>query len=189
MISYPGHGAQLYADEIRAALEAESWEPSDDDERQERRLYLGSIFGCTPSGKFYAPFACSNVAGCASCKGTGTVPRHRKVRVNQRQAARALRIRKRFDARAKVNRVAAQAWVKGRDAWRFACGRSCTACGGSGSREAHLDERWREYAETLCESVGAFLENGEGDPCDFFIVECRDRSFVDDDDSMCEVAS
>lgn len=174
---YPGHGCELYADKIRQALDAEDWEEADhntDTYGQERRLYLGSVFGCTPSGKFYMPFACSNVMGCDSCKGLGTVPRFRKRRVCKRQQSRALRIRKRYEARAKVNFETAQAWVRGRHAWRNQYGRPCTACGGLGSREAHLDELWREYAESVCESVGACLMNGEDSSEDLFIVEYRD---------------
>jgi hypothetical protein len=36
-----------------------------------RGLYLGSIFNNTPSGKFYLPFACSNVDACNICGGRG----------------------------------------------------------------------------------------------------------------------
>ena len=33
-------------------------------------IYLGSWFNC-PSGKYYMPFACSNVELCPRCKGKG----------------------------------------------------------------------------------------------------------------------
>lgn len=34
-------------------------------------VYLGSIFNNTPSGKYYLPFACSNVEACHICGGRG----------------------------------------------------------------------------------------------------------------------
>lgn len=33
--------------------------------------YLGSVFGLLPSGKYYTPFASSNVDACSRCKGEG----------------------------------------------------------------------------------------------------------------------
>ena len=34
-------------------------------------LFVGTVFSLTPSGKYYMPFACSNVELCPRCKGTG----------------------------------------------------------------------------------------------------------------------
>ena len=34
-------------------------------------VFLGTVLDLMPSGKFYLPFACSNVAPCPRCKGTG----------------------------------------------------------------------------------------------------------------------
>lgn len=33
--------------------------------------YLGSVLSFCPSGKYYLPFACSNVELCPRCKGSG----------------------------------------------------------------------------------------------------------------------
>ena len=38
---------------------------------QVQSVFLGTVFDLTPSGKFYLPFACSNVKPCPRCKGTG----------------------------------------------------------------------------------------------------------------------
>ena len=35
--------------------------------RKERQVYLGSCLNLTPSGKYYTPFACSNVEVCRAC--------------------------------------------------------------------------------------------------------------------------
>ena len=180
---HPGHGCELYASKIREALDAEGWEDAEhntDSYGQERRLYLGTVFGCTPSGKFYAPFACSNVRGCDACAGTGLLAnfKARKSRALAKLgAARKHRVHAWPDPRS------AKTYQRRRRAYR-----SCTACGGLGSREAHLDELWRAYAESVCESVGASLENGEGDPCDLFITEYRDIPDPDDKEGEADVS-
>lgn len=38
------------------------------------QLYLGSVMGLLPSGKYYMPFACSNVEVCETCAAAGHVP-------------------------------------------------------------------------------------------------------------------
>lgn len=35
------------------------------------QIYLGSVLSLVPSGKYYAPFACSNLAPCPYCQGQG----------------------------------------------------------------------------------------------------------------------
>src|SRR5579885_3590609 len=48
---------------IRAALDAEEWEQDEyEHERLRRSVYLGSVFNLVPSGKYYTPYACSNVS-------------------------------------------------------------------------------------------------------------------------------
>jgi hypothetical protein len=34
-------------------------------------VFVGTVFSLTPSGKYYLPFACSNVDLCPRCKGKG----------------------------------------------------------------------------------------------------------------------
>lgn len=92
------HGFNLAA--IRAELDREDWE--DDDENpgtQVRRTFLGSTFTLTPSGKFYVPFACSNLDACPTCKGTGRVTGRRyKRRTQKKHCSRHARVQARFDA-------------------------------------------------------------------------------------------
>lgn len=42
-----------------------------DDEPVQGYSYLGTVMGLTPSGKYYQPYACSNVDTCTRCKGMG----------------------------------------------------------------------------------------------------------------------
>lgn len=37
--------------------------------------------------------------------------------------------------------------------------------------DEYLDEIWTEAADKELETIGAYLEHGEGDPCDLFIVQ------------------
>lgn len=39
-----------------------------------KTIYFGTVMSLTPSGKYYTPFACSNVEICESCKEAKTVP-------------------------------------------------------------------------------------------------------------------
>jgi hypothetical protein len=206
------HGFNLAA--IRAELDRSDWE--DDFENpgsQVRQTYLGTVFNLTPSGKYYLPFACSNVSPCESCHGTGhVVPRRLKRRTLKRQASRHLRVMRRFDALwgdaaatypigpeedgqpmpslgrpyRPTNKRAAFAYIdrqprKYRMRY-FTMGSTCTACGGLGSREAYLDELWREAAEAALETIGCSLTGGEGDPCDMFAAEYRDAPEEDAED-------
>jgi hypothetical protein len=44
--------------------------------------YLGSILNIYPSGKYYMPFACSNLAPCDHCKGRGSFGPIRCIKCN-----------------------------------------------------------------------------------------------------------
>ncbi len=163
-------------DEIRKTLDAESWEEERNDggDGQTRSVFLGTVFSLTPSGKFYTPFACSNVTPCPLCKGAGFFPAHPKRRIVKKWKARndqRMRRIQRMRA-AHVDEDTVRAYYTRTHS--IALTVECEYCGGLGSREAHLDELWRELAEEEMESIGASLENGEGDPCDLFATEFRD---------------
>ena len=53
--------AELNTEVIRKALDKAEWEPCEEGEGRVRRTFLGTCFTLTPSGKFYTPWACSNV--------------------------------------------------------------------------------------------------------------------------------
>lgn len=142
---------------LKKVLTQADAEPSDyDPDVLESRVYLGSVFSLTPSGKYYMPWACSNLDPCTECEGTGrSSAEHKSKRVRRRNRR----------------------------------GRSCRRCGGLGSVEAFWDEVWREKAEEELESIGAFLEAGEGDPCDVFAVMVKHKEEEDKDDDKEEVES
>lgn len=193
------HGFNLQA--IRAELDTSDYEIDPEDRHYEiRRVYLGSVFSLTPSGKFYAPFACSNVDACESCKGKGYVaPRRLKRRTIKKWRARHVATMRRFDrlydkaACAHVAPTLRREYRPGtaRAAFRyidrqpkqfrsrsFMVERTCTACAGLGSREAHLDELWNEVAEKAIESIGAFLSWEDGDA-----FACESREIQENEES------
>lgn len=87
------------------------------EDMQVKSVFLGTVFHIMPSGKYYQPFACSNVDPCGRCKGEG-----------------------------------------------------CEYCGHLGSREAYEDSLMDEYLQEYANKAGAWVESGEGDPCDLFLV-------------------
>lgn len=46
---------------VRMNLDAEEWQEQEDECGEERVVFLGSCFSLAPSGKYYQPWACSNV--------------------------------------------------------------------------------------------------------------------------------
>lgn len=93
--------AELNIEAVREELDKAEWEPCEDGEGRVRRVFLGTRMVLCPSGKVYAPWACSHVT----------------------------------------------------------------------EEEAQADEDWFEAAKAGLETIGAFIEVGEGDPCDLFAVE------------------
>jgi hypothetical protein len=57
---------------IKAELDSAEYETDYIDPYFETKaVYLGTVFGLTPSGKYYTPFACSNVKVHINCQGKG----------------------------------------------------------------------------------------------------------------------
>jgi hypothetical protein len=93
---------------VQLELEQETWEVDlMNDHLECKRVFIGTVFALTPSGKYYTPYANSNVT----------------------------------------------------------------------EFEAMLDETFWDAVETLTESYDFFLESGEGDPCDIFAAQYRDRDY------------
>lgn len=168
-------GDRIFTDleALKADLEAEDPQEGMGDDPY-KAVFLGSIFSLTPSGKFYAPFACSNVDACPVCKGSGSVGAHKKKRIRKKAGKRYQQL---MDRARNGSRDKAIAEYPQRQRYqRMSLGTSCTFCAGMGSREAYLDECWREQAEAELDTIGAWLEGGEGDPCDLFACMHADQN-------------
>jgi hypothetical protein len=151
----------------------------DEPEARERRVYLGTVFNWLPSGKYYLPFACSNVEPCPTCQGEGDLPNPARDDV-QHAAAQLLShwlcaeligaYGLFFEGRWEPTLAMHLSWVRA-TATAALPEVQCDTCSGCGSQEAYHDDLWRERAESEAEAIGYDLVNGEGDPCDLFIVE------------------
>lgn len=148
---------------IRAeAVDAAKPDPYERDDQSVGYTYLGSCLSLAPSGKYYHPFACSNVDPCPICKGSGetSMPmRDRKARAEARRLHRQgiwhVRDAPNPDIRSHVAIV--YRIEKSRDY-------TCSRCGGLGSHEAYQDQEWHAALEHVSEEHGLFV--GGPDDCD-----------------------
>jgi hypothetical protein len=168
---------------IRSQLDSEDWEDDEFNDCQKRAIYIGSVFSLVPSGKYYTPWANSNVDNCPCCHGTGTIPGHPSARIrkrNQKRYERMLRLGLKLGREYSIRHASARKAAHNR--WQ----KTCSVCEGIGSKEAHDDKVWYEQAEEELSKIGCWLESGEGDPCDLFVVECRD---IPEDERACDECS
>jgi hypothetical protein len=173
-------------DKYTRQIESFNWSRIKSEAHEEGYAFLGSVFSITPSGKFYMPFACSNVMGCKRCRGTGSVKRRAG------NAERLAEAQSRLDAidlrgiiaahggyaqwpesvRAEVD--AARAVVESAKTTR-----QCEWCGGSGSHEAAQDEDWWDALAVVAKRHGLFVGGPDGGAGDDVFV--GDATVLDDD--------
>lgn len=166
---------------VRSELDREAWEVDrDNDDIETRTIYLGSVLSLYPSGKYYMPFACSNLDACDTCSGTGKAPhRHKRRSVKKWKNA--------YDRNsAKWQRTHGDGLRPCDNAYLHYCLRhmyadDCAACGGVGSREAYLDELYREKLESEADAHGLCITGSEGDGLDVLIAEYRDIDTSNDE--------
>lgn len=149
---------------------------------------LGSVFSLTPSGKFYAPFACSNVMGCARCKGTGKV-KNRRADAAKYAAADARNAELLADLLANHGPYAARGWptdkaealeASRKEAAQYQPTLTCTWCDGMGSHEAAMDNDWQIALEQVAEKHGLYVYGPEGsDGCDVWVSDPRSPVFAE----------
>jgi hypothetical protein len=174
---------------VEAEIQKQPWERVECD-REERRLFLGTVFQLYPSGKYYTGFACGNLAPCHHCGGAGRLssrmPSRRKkklqnwnLRLHER-LGRLLRSPVADFTKAQVRRNLRQ-----KEALLVRMDMICPRCRGEGSAEAHDDQVWHELAEGELDNLGLSLQGGEGDPCDLFAVESRDVVPEDGEEEEC----
>ena len=152
----------------------------DEDGNKLQTIYLGSILSLTPSGKFYTPWASSNVCKCQRCKGTGYIknPRGRTKKYNSlRKQLMNLRDNmrrqgynypidwpsgayKKFDKIYKTSR-------------KYEPSITCTECNGMMSLEARLDQDWWNRLEEELDTIEAWSHGSEGDGCDVMVSRQR----------------
>lgn len=168
---------------IKKLMEGQGWIRDWDGDGKTRSVYIGTVFNIYPSGKYYTPFACSNLALCPICDGRGHTfrPRRRfRKRDYERAKTRLLNLENLFeklytDQGISIPLVQYRKIVHLRNRInRLSPFRECSYCLGCGSREAYLDTLFQEMLDNEAAENGFFITGGEGDPCDVLVCEFAD---------------
>ena len=161
-------------DWARSDIESQEWYDNDSGD-EERQVYLGTVFALMPSGKYYQPFACSNVELCPVCEGKATYG-EMTCEICRGEGKRGIHPDDDISTFDLVQK-----------------GQKCTSCDGTGktgipcdyceslgSREAHLDSLMQEKLEEEAGEHGLFITSGEGDACDIMAGEVREMELDTD---------
>lgn len=127
--------------------EFENVEPEEDiwnDGELKKSIYLGSCFSLSPSGKYYTPWANSNVEACEACAKAMDAPCDKTSPC-----------------------IPPDDW-EGEEGEEYHC-------------EVCKDAAFYKQLDEEAESIGAWIESGEGDPCDIFICIHVDKEEEEDD--------
>lgn len=177
-------------EQYRAQLNKEfDWAQIAQECAEEGCIFLGTVFALTPSGKYYQPFACSNVNECPQCNGTGQTrklyPCHYCAdgwRTSPDQwggglfhdLVAGIRVmREHVEDFVDLENMRVRCWVCNHPEMPentpgFVT-HDCNRCGGMGSHEAYQDQEWQRALDHICEKYGLYATSGEGDPCDYII--------------------
>ena len=158
----------------------------DDDRRLVQSVYLGTVLNIMPSRKFYTPWAISNLEDCKKYKGTG---KGKEVTCKHCDGNGYRSVASLAEIRGESARETAYL-EKGNFTFfaneenpnadlSFLCPtcidgkthETCNHCKGLGSREAYLDECFRDAMDAEALKTDSWVESGESDPCDLFL--CR----------------
>lgn len=122
-----------------------------------QRVFIGNSLYISPSGKFYLPFACSNLEECPVCNGAGAIDNPHYNNALSVQAREIFHSGKydQHEIRALCSMVISICENPAAD---------CPFCGGLGSREAYLDQIFFDTMDEEADKIGAFIERSEGDP-------------------------
>ena len=170
----------------------------DDDRRMVQSVFLGTVFSIMPSGKYYMPWACSNLELCPECEGEGwkgmvtcDTCNGKAYRTFQEEATSRIGWQERSGYTFEGEPVTETSLVLNRppdcpilnmpEGQSFPCHcyggeirKTCSHCEGTGSREAYLDECFQAAMESEAAKNGSWVESGEGDPCDLFLFRIVD---------------
>lgn len=141
-----------------------------------KSVFLGTVFALCPSGKYYMPFACSNVEVCSVCNGAGVVSNgaYNKEILDEMKEIEADFIQKLKDKNCTywdMPKEDREDMDEAREIIRATEQTvQCPYCHGVGSREAYEDEEFYTALDAELEARGMYREHGEGDPCDVLAI-------------------
>lgn len=158
------------------------YESMDSDTSRES-IYLGSVLSIMPSGKYYTPWASTNIDSCSRCHGTGQTKKSEVCQyckgLTYRTVSQMAVIRKESYSKCYDFMHSIPSGITWITTGCFQCNvcngtgiyhPTCKHCQGMGSREAYEDSVMSESLDKFAESLNQWIESGEGDPLDLFLV-------------------
>jgi len=151
--------------------------------------YIGSILSLSPSGKYYTPWANSNVDLCPMCHGKTKVKNKHSDPAKYADVTAAIQMLREYGMAnfpqytawpsELIGQIDAQRKIEQQVQPEF----SCPRCGGLGSYEAYQDQEYWQALEDVASAHGGYIEQGEGDPLDtFFCITIDNPEDEEDDD-------
>lgn len=146
------------------------------DDQKEGTSFLGTVFSIFPSGKYYTPYANSNVESCPKCKGKGEI-KNRQYNIDKHSWFDTIEKHIRSETMLKWGEFYDKQWPKeiafviaslDNAINHYKQMKECPVCHGIGSLEAYQDECFQKALEEVASENDMYIFNGEGDPCDVF---------------------
>lgn len=140
-----------------------------------REVYFGNVLDIYPSGKYYLPFACSNVVPCPKCHGEGTIPNPRYDEMTYEALSHLERNRlRRMTRGGKHYNIMPKQWQREMDLIRQVIRMvepkiECPCCYGVGSREAYEDQVFTRYFEEYLAERDIYITASDGNGCDMIV--------------------
>ena len=146
-----------------------------------RETYFGNVLNIYPSGKYYTPFARSNVEPCPKCHGEGTV-KNIGYDVATYEATTALEQKYLRDMRrrGKHYKIMPKRWQQEIDQIRQVIRLTephieCPCCYGMESREVYEDQVFDTYFTECLAEQGIYVTGSDGDGCDMIVGRVIER--------------
>ncbi|MDD4429685.1 MAG: hypothetical protein PHG64_15030, partial [Paludibacter sp.] len=139
-----------------------------------KSVFIGTCFNIMPSGKYYMPFACSNVEKCSKCDGKGKITNPNADMALYEENLKKEQfwieyLRNNSVTYYQLSETNKKTLDSIRECLKYYDETvECPVCHGVGSEEVYLDQVMQEALEDYANKYGAFVHSGEGDPCDMF---------------------
>lgn len=129
-------------------------------------MWLGSQLGIAPSGKFYMPWATSNLKVCSACRGRGKVKARSNIDLLLVEEMKKLEGEDKIEWPGDITPEWAT-YIQRKNVLVIAgvssSGVECEKCGGNGFPEATTDAAWYEHMKWEAEKRGLCFECEDGE--------------------------
>jgi len=140
-----------------------------------KSVFIGTCFNIMPSGKYYQPFACSNVEKCSKCDGKGEITNPNADMALYEENLKKEQfwieyLRNNSVTYYQLSETNKKTLDSIRECLKYYDETvECPVCHGLGSEEAYKDQVMQKALEDFADKYCAFVHSGEGDPCDMFV--------------------